>query len=314
MNETVVDKIKSFQLRITTSKANLENDKKVQSFIRLLIEYPEAWSVIYQWRRHPKPLVIVEPTDFNFAKLRADLLRVVATSHYLRNYVYSFFEQYVDFELDNDRIKRINYFLKASRDRSFFESKNEYLLYCSQCGKTVLVNKLDEKDKCGCGLSYDFKFSLTSVPSSISEEIISGHLLELYTLHVAKSIESLYLIGMSLESAKTKVAYTSIEYSDIGVGDKSNGELDLLCLKDNILVAFECKLNETTYNDIKDFLGVSDNLFFKVRDTAPNLKLRKIIITYDGSKLSQLNGYFVMSIKNLISTNDMVKEIKSLLH
>jgi hypothetical protein len=162
-------------------------------------------------------------------------------------------------------------------------------------------------------MSYDFKFSLTSISPTISQEIISGHLLELYALRIARSIEDLKLIGMEIQGEE-KVVYTSIQYSDIGVGDKSNGELDLLGVKNDTIAAFECKFNETTYSDIKDFLGIADNLYYRIREKKPNLKLIKIIISYDGSKLTPSNNFFVMSIKNLISINTAIKEIKTLIH
>jgi Holliday junction resolvase len=227
--------------------------------------------------------------------------------------VYSFFEQYSEVTLDNEKIKRINDFIKQARAKNFLDSKNEFLLYCSQCRKVVLTNKLEEDDKCTCGMSYDFKFSLTSISPSISQEIISGHLLELYALRIARSIEDLKLIGMEIQGEE-KVVYTSIQYSDIGVGDKSNGELDLLGVKNDTIAAFECKFNETTYSDIKDFLGIADNLYYRIREKKPNLKLIKIIISYDGSKLTPSNNFFVMSIKNLISINTAIKEIKTLIH
>ncbi len=313
MEDPLTQKIKALQLRINTRKATLEHDKKVQSFIRLLLDYPEAWSVIYQWRLHPKPLVIVQPSEFDFFNLRNDLLEVVAGSHYLRIYMYSFFEQYGAFELDNNRIKRINNFLEKSREAGLLDSKDEFFLYCSQCHKAVLVNKMDGCE-CNCGTPYDFNFSLVSIPSVIMEEIVTGHLLELWSLQIARSIEGLRLIGIEIEDGHKRSVYTSIEYSDIGVGEKINGELDLLGLKDGVLVAFECKLNETTLDDIKDFLGVSENLFFKIRDCDPNLKLRKVIISYDGSKLNPLNNYFAMSIRKIGSTSELIKEIKNLFH
>lgn len=315
MEDLLTQSIKALQLRIDTDKANLEHDEKIQNFVRLLIDFPDAWSVIYHWRLHAKPLVVVEPSEFNFLRLQDDLLHIVSSSHYLRQYAYSFFEQYGALNFDTDRIKKVNYFLKNCGDNGLLERKDEFLLYCSQCHKVVLVNRLDNvREHCMCGMPYDFKFSLISIPSNISQEILSGHLLELYSLRVTKTIEGLNLIGMEVEGSKRKTVFTSIEYSGIGVGEKTNGELDLLGIKDKTLIAFECKLNETTLGDIKDFLGVSDNLFFKARDVEPNLKLRKVIITYDGSKLNPLNSYFVMSIKNLVSSSELVKEIKNLLH
>jgi len=314
MREELVETIKSIQLKIDTSKAALEFDKKVQSFIELLNNYPEAWDVIFHWKEHPKPLVIVEPTHFDFVKLKSEILNIVSGSHYLREFAYSFFEQYEEFEHENEKIKKINEFLKKSRDENIFEPKSEYMLYCSQCGKTVLVNRLDEKDKCNCGTSYDFKFSLASVPNKIVEGIISGHLLELYALRVVKMIEGLRLIGMEIGDEKEKSVYTSIEYAGIGVGDKANGELDLLGLKNDFLVAIECKFNETTYDDIKDFLGVSDNLFFKVRESHPNVKMCKVIFSYNGSKLRSTNAFLATSLKNISSTNQLVKEIRDILH
>ncbi len=89
---------------------------------------------------------------------------------------------------------------------------------------------------------------------------------------------------------------------------KTNGEIDLLGINDNILIAFECKLNETTFDDIKDFLGTSENLFFKVRSSDPTLKLRRVIIAYDGSKLIP-DGYSVISINSIASTDQLIKTI-----
>jgi hypothetical protein len=314
MREELIAAIKSMQLKISASKASLESDRKVQSFVELLNDYPEAWNVIFRWKKRAKPLVIVEPSDFNFVKLKSEIINIISDSHYLREFAYSFFEQYEEYEHDNERAIRVNEFLKKSRDAGILEPKKEYMLYCSQCGKTILINRPDEKSKCSCGTSYDFRFSIVSVPNKIAEGVVSGQLLELFALRVIRMIDGIKLIGMEIGEEKRRFVYTSIEYAGIGVGDKMNGELDLLGLQNDSIIAIECKFNETTSDDINDFLGVSDKLLLKIRENYLHVKMRKLIFSYDASKLRPTNVYSVISLRNASSANDIVKEIAETLH
>jgi hypothetical protein len=309
MTEDLIKTIKSLQLKIDVNKMALEQDKEVQLFVKLLADCVEAWNIIFHWKQHPKPLVVVEPIHFDFAKLKSEILPIVSKSYYVREFAYSFFEQYEGLETYSEKIKKINGFLKEALNQNLLELKNECMLFCSECGKAIVTNRIDEKDRCSCGSLFDFKFYLASIPSKIIEEIITGHLLEMYALHVMKMMSNVKLIGMEIGDSKERCIYTSIEYADIGVEDKVNGEIDLLGLTNNSLIAVECKFNETTYGDIKDFMGVSEKLLLKVKEKSPDVKMSRIIFSYDGAKLRQVDTLVVISLKNASSTNDLVREI-----
>lgn len=312
MKEEIIKTIKSFQLKIDTNKAALELDNETQLFVKLLIDCIEIWNIIFRWKEHPKPLVVVEPVYFDFTKLKSKILVTVSRSHYLRSFAYSFFEQYEELESDNEKIKRINEFLRESLNQNLLETKSEYMLFCSECGKAIITNRTNMRDRCSCGSPFDFKFYLASIPDKIKEGIITGHLLEMYALNIMKMVSGLKLIGMDIEDRKEKCVYTSIEYAGIGVGDKVNGEIDLLGLMNESLIAVECKFNETTFNDIKDFITVSEKLFLRVKERHPNLKMSRIIFSYDGTKLKHTNAFGVISLKNFSSTTDLVKQISQM--
>jgi hypothetical protein len=309
MKEDLIKTIKSLHLKIDINKMALEQDKEVQLFVELLADYVEAWNIIFHWKKYPRPLVIVEPIYFDFVKLKSEILPIVSKSYYVREFAYSFFEQYEGLETYSEKIKRINEFLKEALNQNLLEPKNECMLFCSECGKAIVTNRIDKKDRCSCGSLFDFKFYLASIPSKIIEEIITGHLLEMYALHVMKMVNNMRLIGMETNDSKERCIYTSIEYAGIGVEDKVNGEIDLLGLTNNSLVAVECKFNETTHDDIKDFMGVSEKLLLKVKERFPDVKMSRVIFSYDGTKLRQTNALLVISLKNVSSTNDLVKEI-----
>jgi hypothetical protein len=309
MKEDLFKLIKSLQLKFDTNKMKLELDKEIQLFVKLLADYVEAWNIIFHWKNNPRPLVIVEPINFDFVKLKSKILPIVIKSHYIRGFAYSFFEQYAELETYNEKIVKINRFLKEALNQYLLELKNEYMLFCSECGKAIVTNRINEKERCSCGSLFDFKFYLASFPNKIIEEIVAGHLLEMYALYVMKTIKDIELIGMEIIDDKERCIYTSIEYVGVGVEDKVNGEIDLLGLIDTSLVVVECKFNKTTYTDIKDFMGISEKLLLKVKERFPNVKMYRIIFSYDGTKLKQNNTLLVVSLKNVSSTNDLVREI-----
>jgi len=313
MKEDIEETIKSLQLKIDRSKATLELDQRVQLFIKLLSEYIEAWDILFYWKGRPKPLVIVDPPHFDFTKLKSKILATVSGSHYLREFAYSFFEQYEALETDDHKIRRINEFLKAALSQNFLEPKNECMLFCSECGRTILTNRFDENDECSCGSQFDFKFFLASITGKLMEGIINGHLLEIYASHIMRMVNGVKLIGMGIGEREEKCVYTSIEYAGIGVGDRENGEIDVLGLINNSLIAIECKFNETTYNDVKDFLNISENLLLKIKEKYPSVKMYKIILSYDGTKLKPTNTLRVISLKDIPSTTHLVKQVSQML-
>lgn len=302
--------IESLQLRIDPRKVKLESDRELNQFLGLLYTYPEALVVLYRWKNsdHPHPLTFVDPNEINYSELGNQLYQKVFSSFYLRNFIYNFFDQYSHLEEDNEKLIRVNEFLRKCLERRFLIQKDEQLLYCPECGD-LLISRINKGRKCSCNSFYSFKFSLGSFTNKIAESIITGHIIELLTLRILRNIDKLSLIGSKVNNKKI---YTSIQYAGIGSGDKENGEFDLLAIRDDIVVFVECKFNETTYEDIKDFLTISDNLYFKIKENFPNTKLKKlkVIISYNAEKLELEHANNVLIISLLHTEfSKIIKEI-----
>jgi hypothetical protein len=56
-------------------------------------------------------------------------------------------------------------------------------------------------------------------------------------------------------------------------------------------------------------MGISEKLLLKVKERFPNVKMYRIIFSYDGTNLKQNNTLLAVSLKNVSSTNDLVREI-----
>ena len=314
MEDPVEETIRSLQISVDSEKARLELDFEVRKFIDLLLLYPEALTVLFQWTRQPKPFIIVSPAEFNYAKLKSHMLDAVQETRYIREFAYSLISQYSEAE-DNARIVRINEFLGKASEAEMLDVKKEIALLCFECGSIVVTNAIDKIGTCTCGSPFDVRFRIATISEKISRTLTTGHLLELLALRIMRNVKQVKLIGMEFEKdGKENKVYTSIQYAGIGVGDKENGELDVVGVKDDRIVAIECKFNETSHQDIDSFLGVSEKLYFKARERCPSIKkVVKVVFSYDGSKLKTANGFFVFSLKNLLSTDELTRSISKIL-
>jgi len=305
--EEIIEYIREYQLSYDARKARLEKDRRVRRFINLLINYPRAFRILYKWKNNPKPLIIIEPEDFSYKDIKLRLLgKIRKNYHFIRDFVYLLLNQYEG--MDDTETSNINRFLKEALGAGLLEPKEEALFYCLQCNRLLLTESSEET--CVCKNRFDFKFLMTFFPDYIKEEMSLNHLLENFALHLLKKIKGLRLIGKKLEPQEEEV-YTSIQYAGIGTGEKENAELDLLAIKRNFLIFIECKFNETTLSDINEFLETSNKLYWRVKEKYPSIEKKKIIFSYDASKLTPISDFSVISLKDITDYEDLIRKVRS---
>lgn len=312
MDNKIKNYLQSLQEKIDCRKANLELSSKVNRFLEVLYQHPIGFDLIYHWKKDPVPLVILSPSDISFQKARtqfSQLIRKRKAGFFLERSMLLLLRQYAD--IPERKSGYLNKFLSVLSERNLLSPINESLRYCSRCGRCILTNKPNDKElSCPCGSNYDLRMDLMKFPDVIKKVIQNNHLLELFALKIFQKIDKVELIGHHFDG-KGEQIYTSIQYSGIGVGAKDRGEFDLLGLtKTGGLVFVECKFNETTLDDIRDFLDISKNLFFAIRDKFGNRKKYKIIVSYDTSKLGIESGFFSIQIKNSTSSEELVKSLR----
>jgi len=307
MEEKIIHLLKSRQLGFDPKKAEAEHNPRISRFIEHTLSYPEIWCFLFDWKHSPYPLIIVEPKDFVYEELKDELMQNTNQSFFIRNFAFSFSRQYQNLS-DPRKIRQINQFLSKIFKEQILIARKEIVFLCLNCDRIVLTNKVEKVNnrKCNCGATYDFSFIPTQIPDEIFQEIINGHLLELFALRILKQVKNLQLVGM--ESNGKKV-YTSIQYEGAGVGKNFNAEFDLLGVKGNILITVECKFNKTKYDDIEIFLKASDNLYYQIKEHIPELRMKKLIFSYDATNLSPIKDSYIISLREIESIKKLIKEI-----
>lgn len=280
LSDEIIEYIKSFQLiqYIDLEKVELEKDKKLNIFIDILTENFDFLIFLYKYRNSFKKLIIPGNDDLNIINFFEIMNGILPKSEFIRNLFFLFEEQFADILNDQSKCRNIIKLLNECYVKGLFNKIEEYFYYCLNCKSYYITNK--ELTECKCNDEL-ITFLFASFPNKVKKSIINGHILEHLVLNYIKNFQ-IKLIGIKSSSGET---YTSIQYSGIGVGDKNNAEFDLLYFFRETLVFIECKFNETTYSDVKDFIIASQNFYDILKLKFTNLKFKRIIISYDSSKL-----------------------------
>lgn len=292
MENKIIQLLKNKQIRIDQRKTELEKDKKLNQFLELLIQYPEALHLLYKLKDKRYPLIVPLQKDINIKNVKSHLQNKVIGYFYIRECVFEFLDQYSYFINNQKEFTRVVEFLRKCVEQSILIEKPEKIYYCQNCNNFILTTKPVEI--CKCGNNFDIILSLTGFTESVIKSMKMGHLLELIIMKMLRNYSNnIKLVGYETDSI---TVFTSIQYTDVGSGEKNNAEFDIIGVSDNILILIECKFNKTRYHDIKEFLASAGNLYLEVKRKFENVKALKVIISYDDCLLEYHNDAVVFSI------------------
>ncbi len=294
--EEIIYYIKSFQLSryIDEEKAELEYNDSLNRFIDLVIKNQEFLLILYANRLKFNRLVIPLDEDLNL-KYFLNIFQDLTYKHNLIEGIYHSIKNQFGFYLVNkDIIKKLIRFLNLAVQKGFLSKNNEFLYYCIKCHIYYITNKI--LNRCLCEKSL-ISFTFAILPDILKKSVQTGHIIEHLVLNYLKQFK-IKLIGIDYRSLEQ---YTSIQYSGVGTGGNENAEFDLIAIKNNFLVFIECKFNQTTYKDIKDFVRAADIFGNIISTKFRNLKIIKIIITYDKSRLEvpkTIENFKIIELQN----------------